>query len=292
MSIASEIQRLQTAKADIKTAIEAKGVTVPSSATIDTYDDYVSQITGGLTRYASGTPYCNGTNLVVDIQNEISIDGGTSWVNSGNQYTVLVESGASQCAPPYDAEIEYLQSSGTQYINTNAYITNTSNFEVGYTIAGGFEEYQWGYCHENNANGAWVTVYGGGTYYAFFGRYGSSYWVNFQSSVSNVENTIVYKSNSGLTANGTFYSKTLSLTTTDNITTIPLYIFARYDFNSRGLEYTNNTKFKSFYLKVNDTLVLDMIPVRVGQVGYMYDRVSRQLFGNDGTGDFILGADK
>ena len=47
MSIASEISRLQTAKSDIKTAIETKGVTVPSSATIDTYDDYVSQISGG-----------------------------------------------------------------------------------------------------------------------------------------------------------------------------------------------------------------------------------------------------
>lgn len=47
MSIATEITRIQQAKADIKTAIEAKGVTVPSSATIDTYDDYVSQISGG-----------------------------------------------------------------------------------------------------------------------------------------------------------------------------------------------------------------------------------------------------
>ena len=47
MSIATEISRIQTAKADIKSAIEAKGVTIPSSATIDTYDDYVSQISGG-----------------------------------------------------------------------------------------------------------------------------------------------------------------------------------------------------------------------------------------------------
>lgn len=47
MSIASEISRLQTAKADIKTAIEAKGVTVPSNATLDTYDTYVAQISGG-----------------------------------------------------------------------------------------------------------------------------------------------------------------------------------------------------------------------------------------------------
>lgn len=47
MSIATQIQRLQTAKADIKTAIQNKGVTVPSNATIDTYPTYVSQITSG-----------------------------------------------------------------------------------------------------------------------------------------------------------------------------------------------------------------------------------------------------
>ena len=49
MSIASEISRLQQAKADIKSAIEAKGVTVPSNVLIDTYDDYVAQISGGVT---------------------------------------------------------------------------------------------------------------------------------------------------------------------------------------------------------------------------------------------------
>lgn len=47
MSIATEITRIQTAKSNIKTQIEAKGVTVPSSATIDTYPTYVSQITTG-----------------------------------------------------------------------------------------------------------------------------------------------------------------------------------------------------------------------------------------------------
>ena len=40
-----------------------------------------------------------------------------------------------------------------------------------------------------------------------------------------------------------------------------------------------------------ETLVRDYIPVRVGQVGYMYDKVSGQLFGNSGTGNFILGND-
>lgn len=47
MSIATEISRLQQAKADIKTAIEGKGVTVPSDATLDDYADLVDSISGG-----------------------------------------------------------------------------------------------------------------------------------------------------------------------------------------------------------------------------------------------------
>lgn len=58
MSIASEITRLQDAKADIKTAIEAKGVTVPSNALLDSYDAYIAQISGGGT---TGLEYETGT---------------------------------------------------------------------------------------------------------------------------------------------------------------------------------------------------------------------------------------
>lgn len=47
MSIATEIARLQQAKADLKTAIEAKGVTVSSSDTLDDYATLVGQISGG-----------------------------------------------------------------------------------------------------------------------------------------------------------------------------------------------------------------------------------------------------
>lgn len=47
MSIATEITRLQGAKADLRTAIQAKGVSVPASAKLDTYDTYVGQIQQG-----------------------------------------------------------------------------------------------------------------------------------------------------------------------------------------------------------------------------------------------------
>ena len=44
MSIATEITRLNNAKAAIKSAIEAKGVEVPQDAKIDIYADYIAQI--------------------------------------------------------------------------------------------------------------------------------------------------------------------------------------------------------------------------------------------------------
>ena len=57
MSVATEIQRLQTAKANIKTAIENQGVTV-GDGTLDTYADLISQISGG--GGGSETPTING----------------------------------------------------------------------------------------------------------------------------------------------------------------------------------------------------------------------------------------
>ncbi len=55
MSIASEISRLQTAKANIKTSIENKGVTVPSDALISTYNTYIDSISTGGGAIENGT---------------------------------------------------------------------------------------------------------------------------------------------------------------------------------------------------------------------------------------------
>lgn len=47
MSIETEISRITNAKANIKSAIEAKGVSVSDTALIDTYANSISQISGG-----------------------------------------------------------------------------------------------------------------------------------------------------------------------------------------------------------------------------------------------------
>lgn len=65
----------------------------------------------------------------------------------------------------------------------------------------------------------------------------------------------------------------------------PTVLFAAYS-GSKG-----KLKLHSSKLYKNTVLELDLIPVRCGAVGYMYDRVSGHLFGNAGTGNFIVGSD-
>ena len=53
-------------------------------------------------------------------------------------------------------------------------------------------------------------------------------------------------------------------------------------------------KDRLYYLIIEDSagnIICDLIPVRVGTVGYLYDRVSGKIFGNAGTGAFSYGND-
>lgn len=50
-------------------------------------------------------------------------------------------------------------------------------------------------------------------------------------------------------------------------------------------------KFGKISIWNGSTLVRDFIPVRVGTVGYLWDNVTKALFGNSGSGSFTLGPD-
>lgn len=52
-----------------------------------------------------------------------------------------------------------------------------------------------------------------------------------------------------------------------------------------------SAKLYSLYIEENGQKVIDLIPIRIGQVGYMFDMVNGNLYGNAGTGDFVLGGD-
>lgn len=102
MSIASEISRLQTAKVSIKTAIENKGVTVPSATKLDGYASLIDSISGS-------------SNIV---QGEFTTGSSSGYHNitlpyTGNGYPiaciVVVKGGAynSSVSPWYSAIQRY-----------------------------------------------------------------------------------------------------------------------------------------------------------------------------------------
>ena len=76
MAISDELTRIQTAKADIKASIEAKGVTVPSDALIDEYADYVDEISGG----GGGQAEEDLKNLIERDITSITIPSGTTTI--------------------------------------------------------------------------------------------------------------------------------------------------------------------------------------------------------------------
>lgn len=186
---------------------------------------------------------------------------------------------------PYDAQIEYLESSGTQYIDTGYIPNSNTSVEINYNML---------------ATEAAVCLLGSrlsssAKSYCVWGYVeGKIRWDYYESFIS-----IVYGPNAIFER----WTNTQKIRRRNYVNDTE-YDMSREssfvcDYNALLFCMSNNGNAGFFisakiaYCKIwdNDILVRDFIPVRVGQVGYMYDRVSEQLFGNGGTGDFILGPD-
>lgn len=164
---------------------------------------------------------------------------------------------------PYDAQVEYIGSSGTQWIDTGYRSNNVDSFEI-------------------------IIVTNGTTKYM-----GSNGNLQVDLSISkNLGKRTMMVTHSKNTGPKTYVNG--SLVKSQSYHKYNGYIIALFAMgtSSSAVSYYSSAAVYSAQLIINNTLVRDFIPVRVGNVGYMYDRVSDQLFGNSGTGSFTLGADK
>ena len=180
---------------------------------------------------------------------------------------------------PYDAEIEYLESSGTQWIDTLFYPNNNSFLQLvvqcphknDTTIAGAGSK---GYTSSDTFE---VYYYNGMEF-----NYGGLY--KFLSLPDDFS-TVTLDKNIASTDLDTQTFGRRNFSTSNTITLFAVHRNTVFISN-------NGVKIKQVVIKDNDILVRYFIPVRIGTTGYMYDKVSGQLFGNAGTGAFILGPDK
>lgn len=183
---------------------------------------------------------------------------------------------------PYDAEVEYLESTGTQYIDTGLTSQLSDVINIDFTPLSTLNNLQ---CvlGSQNANVAKCFVFtysknvqvskpwGGASGFASAGAFVVGVRINL---IVDVPSRLAQLN---------------ELTPIDigrpNGSSLSTYLFC---VNRNDSPYAR-TQMRLHSYSVSGRI--DLIPVRVGTTGYMYDRISGQLFGNSGTGDFIVGPD-
>ena len=177
---------------------------------------------------------------------------------------------------PYDAEVEYLEASGKQWIDTG-YVLSASDrivvqvyfqaddYSGGKIVLGVGDPKLWitsGVCRFNDDNNA---------------------------EIKNLRKLVAWNSISidkdYCTCNGTAVPMSEG-TFLDN--SLSLWLFGANSFSNNN----TNGRIASCKIYHSSAIVRDFIPVRKSNIGYMYDRVSGEFFGNQGTGAFIIGPDK
>lgn len=191
--------------------------------------------------------------------------------------------------------IEYLRGTGQQCIDTG--ITYNSNITIEASVmntstASGYYLFGIYYKSSNDTAYRWAVNVNGTSFALHFGTTTNTSVSGFSRDVWHT----IQADYRGLKVdlNNWVYSSAAPFTT-ENID-VSIALFGRHDVTYDGVTddfvVMRDCFYQYFKIFDNGTLVRDFIPVRVGQTGYMYDKISRTLFGNVGTGDFILGPDK
>lgn len=182
---------------------------------------------------------------------------------------------------PYDAEIEYLESTGMQYIDTGIVANENMSFYVDFDITQYTLNNQYGFVFGTR------TAIRENAYH--FWEYNNNKVVlslgTKQTQVPiahNGRHRVEYNGLSSMIVDGVEY-KVMK----DAITTPTTILAFAIRLNSGNIHVG---KVRIYNLKLGN--VRDLIPVRVGTTGYLYDKISGKLFSNEGTSNFILGNDK
>lgn len=194
---------------------------------------------------------------------------------------------------PYDEEVEYLESTGTQYIDTGFVATSNTNVEVDFALASIRNGSIFGARKGLGRSAFGVRLLSYQSVPRYRWDYGSTdvYLVSIDVTVGRHTlvtsgNKITYDSSASGTVASAFSSSGLNVV-----------IFALND-NGSVNTYSNELRVRRFSILDAGVLVRDFIPVRIGRVGYLYDRAhpaggpsGNGLYGNNGTGAFVVGPD-
>lgn len=202
---------------------------------------------------------------------------------------------------PYDAEIEYLESTGTQYVDTGV-VPSVPSDTVYCKMASTATTYPSSTPLSRNAFFGVLDGYGSNDFGARISWYAGYYGVETNNRVVASTEPIQANGKLGKVTEWTLGASERkvvydgSTTTTSNVvTTSHTYSGSAWIFGANGTGTGGGgllaCRVYAYKFWRNGVLLQDFIPVRIGQTGYLFDRVSGQLFGNAGSGKFVIGPD-
>ena len=187
-------------------------------------------------------------------------------------------------------ELEYIESTGTQYINTR-YNSESGVQNMRIYVDGSYYDMSGWRVHGcSGSTSLYVGVYNSTIYYGT----GSA---DKSASVTYTKGERIQMDNDAYHKTVTIYNvtkgkleKTITYTPANKTSTVSFSLFA---YASSSNQKTNLQKSRIYDAKIydKDVLVRDFVPVRnkyTGEIG-MYDLANNTFYHNDGTGDFIAG---
>ena len=197
-------------------------------------------------------------------------------------------------------KLEYIESTGTQYIDTGFLPTDKTEFDFTFNkdTSNGFSTYEQAFGVRQSGGSYWINCVG--LFYYIYNARKISYYNN--RGEQNQYSFNMYDTKVRFISNGTSATLTnLSTGTTQTIQTTEktnanysLYIFAGRTASNTVSDPSKYFKIYEFKIYNDGTLVRYFIPVRrkSDNVICMYDRVTRQFYTNRGSGTFIAGPTK
>lgn len=229
-----------------------------------------------------------------DLATSIANKGVTVPANATlDDYAALVDSiqtGGGGGTLPYDAEVEYLQSNpsgGTSVQRLSgqkiSLFTPTINdeVEVKFMILEKTSNAYFG--ARTDPYRFSCTTFSSGSYTAF--AMTNNAWPSQRATVTLDAIYIMSAKNGSYTINGSTYSTTQLTSASFG----DFLMFCCRDSSNADIY----SKIRCYYVKVyrNGNVLHDFIPVRTGQAGFLYDKISGKAFVNSGAGSFTLGND-
>lgn len=210
---------------------------------------------------------------------------------TGQVASVAID-GVDVWARPYDAKVEYLESDGACYIDTGVCADNTTTISV------------YSYFTSSSAGCIYGCIHAVSETTRFQAHKVSTGYVNVYTDTRTQAMSFT-----GLTTGwhtftlngpaGTFTLDSTTQTRALNAFTqgYPVYLLARNIANDNSGVYSvdqimsSGTRIASCQIYQSGTIVRDFQPVRKDGVGYLFDNVTRTLFGNAGSGALGYGPD-